>query len=239
MKAAEIQQSEEKTVTNVQENVDFGLVGTDEHEGETCWSCICMLEGNTSLLTGTFTGTHSISSTSTTGSNHHWSSSHAEEVVNLHHSFLFWRNLCILWAFPPLCLQAKPQWRLCFHSCSSCFLTDSQTSTSLSGSFYSSASPDWPMSTKCFDGAMEQISQRIRLRSCVDLSFLLDFQKLQIAPLGLRSSPNWSSHWLHWLLPDNSIFHKLHCFLAARGDCVSPGSDSRLGVERLPSPPIF
>lgn len=34
--AAEIQQSEEKTVTNVQENVDFGLVGTDEHEGETC-----------------------------------------------------------------------------------------------------------------------------------------------------------------------------------------------------------
>lgn len=36
MQAAEIQQSEGKTGTNVQENVIFGLVGTEEHEGETC-----------------------------------------------------------------------------------------------------------------------------------------------------------------------------------------------------------
>lgn len=46
----------------------------------------------------------------------------------------------------------------------------------------------------------------------------------------------FTQHWLSWLLPDNSIFHKLRCSLAARGDCVCPGSDSQLGVGRIPSP---
>lgn len=69
------------------------------------------------------------------------------------------------------------------------FLTGSRISISLSGSIYSSASPDWPIWVQ-----ISRSSQRIRLQSCVDLSFLLDFQKLQIAALGLRFSPNWSSH---------------------------------------------
>lgn len=150
-----------------------------------------MLEGNTSLLiTGTFTV-------------------HTFNLCNKYckQSSLINLTCCGSGEFPPQFPLLKKSMHFmgffssvfkqnhsenCFHSCSSCFLTDSQMSISLSGSFYSSALPDWPI---WLQNSLMGLWSRGKGCGAVWIwAFCSISRSYKLQIWFLSSLPNWSSH---------------------------------------------
>lgn len=240
MQTAEMQQPEGQTPTTVFD----GLVGNGGAVGGTCWSSICMLEGPIQglLLTGMLTGrAHLTSSNSTTRSYYHWSVLHAEEAVNLHCSFLFQKkkkSMNLMGFFPSSLSSSDTTVRmllsqllqLCFFP--PCLSDKHFCEWKL---FYLCVSWLTPVSVNFWMELRSRTRQGIKLCGA---ELPPRFPEVTDCSFGseILAKLEFTQHWLGWLLPDNSIFHKLRCSLAARGDCVCPGSDSRLGVGRIPSP---